>query len=117
MRHAFDGVGRRVVTDDWGDPHVAPVVTVAGTTHTVASDDAGKMLRCTSSSATTVTVDNLTEGQWVDVMQAGAGTVSVAAGGGWTVEPTGTLDLAAQWAIATIYCDATDHAVLTGYIA
>lgn len=95
----------------------SPVVTVSGTTHTTAATDVTKTLRCTSSSATTVTVDNLTEGQHVNVLQAGTGAVSVAAGSGWTVEPTATLDLAGQWAMATIYCDATDHAVLTGYIA
>jgi hypothetical protein len=103
---------------EWNEAHVTPVVTVSGTAHPVAAGDAGKLLRCTSSSATTVTVDNLEPGQTVDVLQAGTGIVSVAAGSGWTVVSRGSLfDSAGQWAVLTIYCDTTDHAVVTGDIA
>lgn len=98
------------------DIRAAAIVAVSGTTHTVAATDVRKLLRCTSSSATTVTVDNLTAGQWVDVLAAGTGTVTVAAGSGWTVEPAATLSLDGRWATATIVCDATDHAVLVGKI-
>ncbi len=89
----------------------SPIVTVYD-----RATDVTKTLRCTSSSATTVTVDNLTEGQFVHILAAGSGTVTVAAGTGWTVEPTASLSLNGQWAMATVYCDATDHAVLSGYI-
>lgn len=121
MRHAFDGVGRLVTAGadgDWGDPHVAPVVAVAGTTHTVVAADAGKLLRTESASATTVTVDNLTPGQWIDGVQAGVGQVTFAAGGSFTINSRGgSLSTNGQWSPFSIICDATDHATISGDLA
>lgn len=114
-----DGADSNLIQpSDFTAAHVAPPVTVSGTTHTTAAGDAGKLLRCTSSSATTVTVDNLTAGEWVDVLAAGTGTVTLVAGGSFTLVSRGSLfDSAGQWAMMTVYCDATNHAVLSGDIA
>lgn len=111
--------GTLVQPSNWNADHTvtSDAVTVSGTSHTVAASDAGETLRCTSGSATTVTVDNLTVGQWLNVLAAGAGTVTVAAGAGWTVVSRGSVfESAGQWAVMTVYCDATDHAVLSGDI-
>ena len=100
---------------DWNAAHATPVVAAAGN-HTIAATDAGKTIRVTA--AGTVTVDNLAVGDDVTVLAATTGTVTIAAGGAFTVDSRGgVFTLAGQWAVATIYCDATNHAVVTGDIA
>lgn len=100
---------------DFGAAHVAPVVAVTGTAHTVAATDAGKLLRCTAATLTTITVDNLAVGEWCDVEAAGTGTVTFVAGGAFTIDSRGAVfDSAGQWAVMSVYCDAADHAVVSG---
>jgi len=115
LTEAVDDGTSDVSADEWNEAHITPVTEVSGTSHTVASTDAGCTLRCTSSSATTVDVENLTVGQAVNILQAGTGAVTIAAGDGWTLVSRGSVfDLAGQWAVATVLCDDANHAVLMG---
>ena len=97
-----------------------PVETQAGTSYTLVLADAGKVIESTSGSATTFTVPPNSSvafpvGTIVAVCQAGAGTLSVAAGSGVTVNSRGSLtDLAGQWAEATLRQRSADVWVLTG---
>lgn len=61
--------------------------TQSGTTYTLVAGDAGKVVRCTSSSAVTITVDPsvFTEGDQIEIVQAGTGQVTLAQGSGVTI--------------------------------
>ena len=79
---------------------------------------AGKYIRCTSASPMSVTVPlNATVafaiGTHIDVIQAGAGLVDFVATGGVTINATG-LDMASQWAAATLIKVGTDEWDLIG---
>jgi hypothetical protein len=81
---------RNDVTIDCGRQSIyrykQPVTTVIGTTYTVTAADIGTLLRCTSTSAVTVTVPNDgLIGEGFDVLQASTGRVTVSPGTGATV--------------------------------
>ena len=89
----------------------------AGTAYTCVATDAGKLLRFTSSSAATLTVDNvLVAGQRIDILQDGAGAVTVSAGSGVTLNGVGNTT-AEQYAAATILCVASGQYRLVGALA
>jgi hypothetical protein len=74
------------------------------------------MVTVTSASATTITVNSslgLTAGQSIDILQLGAGQVTVAASG-TTVNGTPGLKLRAQYSAATVYCTASNTYVVVG---
>jgi hypothetical protein len=90
-------------------PSIGYYNTVADSTYTLLSSDAGKVIRFTSSSAVTVTLSNaLPEGFQCIVAQVGAGTVSCAREGTDTINGGSTaVPLAKQWALAYI-CQPTE---------
>ena len=65
-------------------------VTSKSSSYTLTAADAGSVIRCTSASANTVTVPAATfvAGQIVEVVQYGAGQVTIAAGAGVTIRAT-----------------------------
>jgi len=70
----------------------------------------------TSASSTTITVNSslgLTAGQSIDILQLGAGQVTIA-GSGTTVNGTPGLKLRAQYSAATVYCTAANTYVVVG---
>ena len=87
-----------------------------GTTYTLDSSDYGKMVTLDNASAITLTVpaDVFVPGDVVGLLQKGAGTVSVVGDTGVTVNTAATLDLAGQWAIASLLCLSDNEFLLTG---
>jgi hypothetical protein len=93
-----------------------------GTTYTLALTDAGKMVEFNNASAITLTIPtNSTTAfpTWtqIDLLQTGAGTVTVG-GAGVTLQSNGSkTKLNGQWAGATLIKRDTDTWVLIGNIA
>lgn len=92
--------------------------TQAGTTYTLASTDCGTMVNFSSASAVTVTLPNsLPVGCWVNLLQGGAGKVSVSAGAGATLHSphayTGTFN---QYAVIAMYVDSNAGGTAADYL-
>jgi hypothetical protein len=83
----------------------AQLLTVSGTTHTTALADKGKVVRCTSGSAVTITLDDaMPVGYHGLVVQEGAGAVSLARDGTDTINGgTANVMLGGQWKSAYFY--------------
>jgi hypothetical protein len=84
--------------------------------------DAGKLIRCTKASAMSIIIPtNATQaysiGQRVDIMQYGAGQVTVSGDTGVTVRFTPTNKLRATYSTASIIKIGTDEWVLAGDLA
>lgn len=74
------------------------------------------MVTLTSGSAITLTVNSslgLTAGQSIDIIQLGAGQVTVSASG-VTLNGTPGLKLRAQYSAATVYCVGSNSYVVIG---
>jgi hypothetical protein len=100
-----------------------PIITDATTTRTLALADNGSYIRCTSGSATTVTVPPNSSvafptGAEVTVMAAGAGTVTLAEGAGVTINSLDDLlDLSGRYAAAVLKKVGTNEWDLIGGLA
>lgn len=89
------------------------------TTYTLASSDRGKAVTLSNASAITLTVPAavFSGGDRVDILQYGAGQVTVAAGAGLTLRSSGSkLKLAGQYSGATIWFKSATEAILIGDI-
>lgn len=90
--------------------------------YTLVAADAGKIVQVTDASASALTVPPNSAvafpiGTSIDVLQAGAGLVTVTAGAGVTVHSNTTLKMGGQWSRANLVKVATDVWVLSGEIA
>jgi hypothetical protein len=94
-----------------------------GTTYTLALSDSGKFVTQSNASGITTTIPPNTDvafpiGTQVNLLQLGAGQVTVAAGAGVTIRSEGSkLKLKGQYATATCVKIATDEWVLLGNTA
>lgn len=94
-----------------------------GTTYTLVLTDAGKMVTLTNASAITLTVPPNADVAFpvntrIDLLQYGAGQVTVAAGSGVTIYSSGAkLKITGQYSGATLWKKATNTWVLVGDIA
>jgi len=94
-----------------------------GTTYTLVLADAGKIIDLNNASAITLTVPLNSSvafpvGTRIDLIQAGAGQVTVAATGGVTINSKGAaLKLTGQWSAATLIQRSANLWVLVGDIA
>jgi hypothetical protein len=94
-----------------------------GTTYTLVLTDSAKFVTLSNASAITATVPPNSSvafptGTQVNLMQLGAGQVTVAAGAGVTLRSAGTLvKTSAQYAVATLLKIDTDTWVLVGNLA
>jgi len=94
-----------------------------GTTYTLVLTDSAKFVTLSNASAITATVPPNSSvafptGTQVNLMQLGAGQVTVAAGSGVTLRSAGTLvKTSAQYAVATLLKIASDEWVLVGNLA
>jgi len=105
---------------------IASFVTDATTARTLTTAaDEGKTLQFTSASATVLTVDassDFTVGARVDIIQDGAGVVTVTADGA-TIKAaevsttSGSFTIGAQYSAATLLCVATDEYRLIGNVS
>jgi len=89
-----------------------------GTTYTIASTDASKLVTLSNSSAITLTIPSatFTTGQQINIQQIGAGQVTVQGDGTSTFTGTGT-KLRTQYSAATIVCTGTNTFTLIGDLA
>lgn len=94
----------------------ATVRTVSTTTDATVSGDKGNYVRYTSSSAVTVTIDNvLAAGEYINFVQDGTGAVSFTPGTGVTLNSiSNNRKLSAQYAWASVICVASGSYRLVG---
>jgi hypothetical protein len=94
----------------------ATVRTATGTTDATLSADKGNYVRYTSSSAVTVTVNNvLAAGEYINFVQDGTGAVSFTPGTGVTLNSvSNNRKLSAQYAWASVICVASGSYRLVG---
>ena len=91
-----------------------------GTTYTTVLADDGKLVTCDNAASISLTiVPNSTAafgiGTQINIMQLGAGTVTITAGAGVTLQSAGSkLKTDAQYAVATCAKIATDTWVVVG---
>jgi hypothetical protein len=96
------------------------VNTQTGTTYTAVLGDAGSLTTLNNAAAITYTVPPASSvafaaGTQIDLVQYGAGQVTVAAGAGVTIQTSSSLKLRTQWSAATLVLTATaDQWVLVG---
>jgi hypothetical protein len=100
----------------------AQTIEVKSDTYTLVLADAGKLIRCTKGTAMSIIIPtNAAEaysiGQRVDIMQYGAGQVTVSGDTGVTLRSTPTNKLRATYSTASIIKIATDEWVLAGDVA
>ena len=94
--------------------------TVNGTADTPTTADRDAVLICTSSSAVTITVNDLGGYLSFGVVQAGAGQVTIAAGAGVTLasdKATASYATARRWAGLTVICTGTGTVAVLGNTA
>jgi hypothetical protein len=89
------------------------------TTYTTVLADQGKLVELSNASSITLTVPLNSSvayptGTQINLLQTGAGQVTVAGAGGVTVNATPGLKLRAQWSSATLIKRGTDTWVLVG---
>ena len=93
-----------------------------GTTYTLVLSDLGKLVELNNAAAITLTIPTNASvafaiGDRIDLLQTGAGQVTVSAAGGVTLNSEGAKNkLAGQWAAATLIKRAADTWVLIGNI-
>ena len=111
-------------TGPTGPTGAAPLQTINPQTvsYTLVAGDAGNVVTVTSSSATNLTVPksdtvNYSVGTRIDVLQLGAGQVTVVATSGVTISATPGLKVAAQYGAASLLKLATDSWLLVGALA
>lgn len=97
-----------------------PIISVSGTTKTLALTDANTRQECSNGSAQTVTIPPNSSvafpvGTEIEFVQLGAGKVTLAQGVGVTISSISSYkSLGAQYAGATLYKQATDTWILIG---
>ena len=91
------------------------IITEATTARTLSATDNGKIIYCTSGSATTVTcAAGLGAGFSVTIIQGGAGKVTVAAGGQTLVSYSSLFSTMGQYAVISLVCPVANTFVAAG---
>jgi hypothetical protein len=91
------------------------ILTEATTSRTLSSGDNGKIIYCTSGSATTITcAAGLGAGFSVTIIQGGAGKVTVAAGGQTLVSYSSLFSTMGQYAVISLVCPVANTFVAAG---
>lgn len=106
----------------WVTPAQVTVNTQTGTTYTTVAADASKFLTLNNGSAITLTIPPNSSvaypvGTKIDLLQLGAGQVTVAGGSGVTVNATPTLKFRAQYSGASCIQYAANTWILAGDLA
>jgi len=101
-----------------GVPSLTAINQQAGA-YTVALADRDKLVEVSSASGVTLTIPanssvSYPVGTSIDILQTGAGQVTIAGAGGVTVNATPGLKLRTQWSSATLFKRATDTWVVFG---
>lgn len=94
--------------------------TQTGTTYTIVMADAGTVVELSNAAAITLTIPNNTttafpSGTIIEILQAGAGQVTISPAAGVTIDSRGSaFKTAGQWALAYMYKRNPNEWVLTG---
>jgi hypothetical protein len=98
---------------------VAVAATVKTANYTLTEADAGHTIEVNSATGVTITVpaNIFTAGQRVDIVQVGAGLVTMLAGAGFTLSSPTTLKAAGTWATLTVRFRSATAGVLAGNIS
>jgi hypothetical protein len=94
--------------------------TQTGTTYTLVAGDVGEYVTLNNASAITLTVPAsvFSAGDTVNLVQLGAGQVTVAAGAGMTVNSQGSkMKIPGQYGVATLLFTSASVAVLLGNLS
>lgn len=95
----------------------AGIITEATTARTLSAGDNGKIIYCTSGSATTITcAAGLGKGFSCTIIQGGAGKVTVAAGGQTLVSYSNLFSTMGQYAVASLIAPIANTFLLAGNI-
>ena len=95
----------------------AGIVTVSGTTRTLSAADNGKVLYCTSGSATTITcAAGLGVGFTCTIIQGGDGKVTVAAGAATLVSYSSLFSTMGKYAVISLISPVADTFIAAGNI-
>jgi len=111
------------ITEGVNDLALAVVNAQTGTSYTLVLTDVAKVVTLSNASAITLTVPPESSVSWptgttIVLAQLGAGTVTVAAGAGVTINSvSGNLDISDQYAVATLLKTGTDTWLLFGALA
>ena len=98
-----------------GGAGAAQVVTEAGTSRTLSSADANKVIYCTSSSAVTITcATGLGAGFNCTIIQGGTGKVTVAAGAATLISYSSLFSTMGQYAVISLIAPVADTFVAAG---
>jgi hypothetical protein len=102
--------------------NTAQTIDVKSDTYTLVLGDAGKLIRCTKATSMSIIIPtNAAEaysiGQRVDIMQYGAGQVTVTGDTGVTLRATPTNKLRATYSTVSIIKIGTDEWVLAGDVS
>lgn len=111
------------ITEGVNDLALAVVNAQTGTSYTLVLTDVAKVVTLSNASAITLTVPPESSVAWptgttIVLAQLGAGTVTVAAGAGVTINSvSGNLDISDQYAVATLLKTGTNTWLLFGALA
>lgn len=120
---AIRSLGSSIDTTVWGGLTAATLNSQTGTTYTLVLGDAGKTIDLNNASAISMTVPPNSSvafngGTRIDLIQSGAGQVTIVAGSGVTINSKGgALKLTGQWSAATLIQRSTNTWILVGDIA
>jgi hypothetical protein len=92
-----------------------------GTSYSLLSSDAGKLVKFSNDAAITFTIDNaLQVNQKVDVYRKGAGVLTFAPGAGVTLQGAGSTGVSfkmpTRYSAATIYCESSGVYIIIGNV-
>jgi hypothetical protein len=91
------------------------IITEAGTSRTLSAADNGKVIYCTSGSATTITcAAGLGAAFSCTIIQGGAGKVTVAAGGQTLNSYSGLLSTMGQYAVISLFAPVANTFIAAG---
>ena len=91
------------------------IITEATTTRTLGATDNGKIIYCTSGSATTITcAAGLGAGFNVTIIQGGAGKVTVAAGGQTLISYSSLFSTMGQYAVISLIAPVANTFIAAG---
>jgi len=111
------------ITEGVNDLALATINAQTGTTYTLALTDVAKIVTLSNASAITLTVPAESSVAWPDgttivLVALGAGTVTVTAGGGVTINSADSaVDIGAQYGAVTLVKYGTDTWLLFGNLA
>jgi hypothetical protein len=118
---AIRTLGSSIDTTVFGVATKSTINTQTGTTYTLVLADAGKLVTLSNASGITLTVPTnasvaFATGTRIDLLQLGAGQVTVSGAGVTFTSKGGALKITGQYSAATLLKTATDTWVLIGDI-